>query len=208
MSRTISKWSAVVLTLFLGLATAALADTSKIQGMIKARNGETMTLQIPGSSDVTVVLSENTTEVSQIQGVFQARRKEMAMASLIPGLEVQVEGTYNDQKQLLAKSVKFKGNDLERARAINAGMHETQVQTQKSQEELKDKRQNYKNKIPNCKSTKLRLMRLSRALDNWTTTTSWMRLPSILRTARLTWTLSMSPRCWRWRRRLKASMAT
>ena len=135
MARTKTKWCAVVLTLFSGLASTALADTSKVQGMIKARNGETMTLQDPGSPDATVVLGENT-EVSQIQGVFQARRKEMAMAALIPGLEVQVEGTYNDQNQLVAKSVKFKGNDLERAQAINAGMHETKVQTQKSQEEL------------------------------------------------------------------------
>lgn len=54
-----------------------------------------MTLQIPNSNDVTVVLTD-TTEVSQIQGVFQVRRKEMVMAALIPGL-VQVEVTHNDQ---------------------------------------------------------------------------------------------------------------
>jgi hypothetical protein len=31
------------------------------------------------------------------------------MAALIPGLTVQVEGTYNAQNQLVATSVKFKG---------------------------------------------------------------------------------------------------
>lgn len=129
------KWSVAVLTVYLVLATTASADTSKIKGMIKTRNGDAMTLQIANSSDVTVLLNDST-EVSQIQGVFQARRKEMAMAALIPGLEVQVEGTYNDQNQLLAKSVKFKGNDFERAQSINAGMHETRVQAQKNQEEL------------------------------------------------------------------------
>jgi OmpA-OmpF porin, OOP family len=82
-----------------------------------------------------VVLTENT-EVSQIQGVFQVRRKEMAMAALIPGLEVQVEVTHNEQNQFVAKSVKFKGNDFERAQSINAGMHETQAQAQKNKEEL------------------------------------------------------------------------
>jgi hypothetical protein len=56
----------------------------------------------------------------------------MAMAALIPGLEVQVEGTYDSQKRLTAKSVTFKGNDLERAQAIQAGMHETQVQSQQN----------------------------------------------------------------------------
>ena len=36
----------------------------------------------------------------------------------------------------MAKSVSFKGNDLEDAEKIEAGMHETKVQVQKSQEEL------------------------------------------------------------------------
>jgi OmpA-OmpF porin, OOP family len=129
------RFYALVLTIIWALGTIAVADTSKLQGMIKARNGDTMTLQIPNSNDVTVVLTDNT-EVSQIQGVFQVRRKDMAMAALIPGLEVQVEVIYNEQNQFVAKSVKFKGNDFERAQAINAGMHESQVQGQKNKEEL------------------------------------------------------------------------
>jgi anaerobic C4-dicarboxylate transporter len=36
----------------------------------------------------------------------------------------------------VAKLVKFKGNDLERARSIQAGLHETQAQAQRSTEEL------------------------------------------------------------------------
>jgi outer membrane protein OmpA-like peptidoglycan-associated protein len=60
----------------------------------------------------------------------------MSMAALIPGLPVKVEGTYNDQQQLVAKTVRFKGNDLQQAQAIQAGMHETQVQTHKNQAEL------------------------------------------------------------------------
>ena len=58
------------------------------------------------------------------------------MAALIPGLEVKVEGTYNDQNQLVAKSVSFKGNDLEQAEKIEAGMHEVRVQAQQNQTEL------------------------------------------------------------------------
>ena len=58
------------------------------------------------------------------------------MAALIPGLAVKVEGTYNDKNELVAKSVRFKGNDLQRAQAIEAGMHETKVQAQQNQEEL------------------------------------------------------------------------
>lgn len=60
----------------------------------------------------------------------------MSMAALIPGLAVKVEGTYNGENQLVAKSVSFKGNDLEDAEKIEAGMHETKVQVQQSQAEL------------------------------------------------------------------------
>jgi OmpA-OmpF porin, OOP family len=58
------------------------------------------------------------------------------MAALIPGLSVKVEGTYNDQNELVAKKVRFKGNDLEQAQAIEAGMHETKARVQQNEEEL------------------------------------------------------------------------
>ncbi len=105
------------------------AQSVKVEGLIKARNGDTMILKTSNSPNLTVVLTDNT-EVGQVQGLFQARRKEMSMAALIPGLTVKVEGTYGDQNQLVAKSVSFKGNDLEDAEKIEAGMHETKVQLQ------------------------------------------------------------------------------
>jgi outer membrane protein OmpA-like peptidoglycan-associated protein len=60
----------------------------------------------------------------------------MSMAALIPGLAVKVEGTYNDQSQLVAKSVSFKGNDLQQAQKIDAGLHETRAQAQQNKAEL------------------------------------------------------------------------
>jgi OOP family OmpA-OmpF porin len=60
----------------------------------------------------------------------------MSMAALIPVLQVKVEGTYDNQNQLVAKSISFKGNDLEDAEKIEAGMHKTKVQVQQSQAEL------------------------------------------------------------------------
>src|SRR5580693_4197396 len=99
---------AVSLIVFALLTTVIAAQSVKVQGFIKGRSGDTMILQIADSPDVTVLLTDNT-QVGQVQGVFQARRKEMSMAALIPGLAVKVEGTYNDQKQLVAKSVTFKG---------------------------------------------------------------------------------------------------
>jgi OOP family OmpA-OmpF porin len=117
------------------LSTIALAQSVKVEGLIKARNGDTMILKTKDSPDVTVLLTDST-QVGQVQGVFKARRKEMSMAALIPGLAVKVEGSYNDQSQLVAKSVAFKGNDLEQAEKIEAGMHETRVQAEQNRSEL------------------------------------------------------------------------
>jgi outer membrane protein OmpA-like peptidoglycan-associated protein len=83
-----------------------------------------------------VVVLTDDTQVSQFQGVFKARHKQMSMASLIPGLQVQVEGSYDPQKELIASSVKFKGNDLEDAQTIQAGMQPAKEQIQQSQEKL------------------------------------------------------------------------
>jgi outer membrane protein OmpA-like peptidoglycan-associated protein len=112
-----------------------LAQSVKVEGLIKARNGDTMILKTKDSPNVTVLLTDST-QVGQVQGVFKARRKEMSMAALIPGLAVKVEGSYNDQSQLVAKSVSFKGNDLEQAEKIEAGMHETRAQAQQNKAEL------------------------------------------------------------------------
>lgn len=124
--------SLLVLALF---STVVYAQNVKVQGLIKARSGATMTLQTADSPSLVVVLTDDT-KVGQVQGLLKARRKQMSMAALIPGLAVQVEGMYNAQNELVANSVSFKGNDLEQAQSIQAGMHETQVATQKNQQEL------------------------------------------------------------------------
>jgi OmpA-OmpF porin, OOP family len=117
------------------LSTAVAAQSLKVEGLIKARNGETMIVQTSESPKLVVLLTDHT-EVGQVQGVLKARRKTMSMAALIPGLAVNVEGSYNNENQLVAKSVSFKGNDLERAQSIQAGVHETQQQAQQNKEEL------------------------------------------------------------------------
>ena len=125
----------VLLTGAVLLGTIALAQSTKVEGLIKARNGDSMTLQTADGASAVVLLTDST-QVGEVQGVFKARRKEMSMAALIPGLAVKVEGTYNDQSQLVATSVSFKGNDLQDAKKINAGMHETQAQAQQNKAEL------------------------------------------------------------------------
>jgi len=117
------------------LCTVAQAQTTKAQGLITGRSGDTMTVQTQDSSTVTVLLTDDT-QVAQIQGVFKARRKQMSMAALIPGLQIQLEGTYNPQHQLVASSIKFKGNDLEDAQTIQAGLQPTKEQVAQTQQQV------------------------------------------------------------------------
>jgi OOP family OmpA-OmpF porin len=102
----------------------AMAQDTQVQGVINGRSGATMTLQVLGSPNAVVILTDST-DVAEVQGVFKARSKQMPMTALIPGLPVQVKGTYNAQNQLVADSVKFKGNDLKAAMDAQAGLQPT-----------------------------------------------------------------------------------
>jgi outer membrane protein OmpA-like peptidoglycan-associated protein len=116
--------------------TVASAQSVKVKGNITKRAGNTMTMNTMDGSKVVVVLTDNT-DVQQVQGALKARKKEMSMAALIPGLACEVQGTYNDQNQLVAQWVRFTGDDLEQAQSIQAGVHQTQVQAAANEAELK-----------------------------------------------------------------------
>lgn len=124
---------------FLLLCHTAAAQTVKAEGLITGRSGATMTLQTSDSPKLVVVLT-NTTQVSQLQGALKARRKKMSMAALIPGLQVQVEGANDTQNQLVASSVKFKGDDLKEAQTIQAGLQPAKQQMAQSQQELEQQK--------------------------------------------------------------------
>ncbi len=121
----------VLITCF---SVVAFAQSVKVEGIIKGRSGNDIILQTSDTPKLIVVLNDDT-QVSQAVGAL--RKKDMSMAALIPGLPVQVEGTYNAQNQLVAKSVKFKGDDLKQAQAIQAGVHETAKAAAANEAELK-----------------------------------------------------------------------
>jgi OmpA-OmpF porin, OOP family len=114
--------------------TLAAEQTVKVEGLIKGRSGDLVVLQTKDNLDLVFELTEGT-DVGQVQGILKARNKKMSMAALIPGLAIKVEGYYHDG-QLIARTVRFKGNDLQQAEAIEAGTHETKLQAQQNQEEL------------------------------------------------------------------------
>jgi outer membrane protein OmpA-like peptidoglycan-associated protein len=110
------------------------STSAQVQGVINGRNGSTMTLQTD-SGNVTVVLTDDT-RVEEIQGVLHARKKQMAAAALVPGLAVQVQGSYNAQSQVVADAVKFKGSNLKTADDIQAGVAPVEQQTQEQQQQI------------------------------------------------------------------------
>lgn len=127
---------ALAVALACSAGTASFAqDNMKVEGLIKGRSGATMILQTTENPKLVVQLTD-TTDVAQVQGMLKARSKEMSMAALIPGLPVTVEGFMNLQKELVATKVRFKGNDLQHAQEIQAGLHETKAMAEQNEAEL------------------------------------------------------------------------
>jgi outer membrane protein OmpA-like peptidoglycan-associated protein len=121
--------------LVLVLTSLVVAENVKIEGFIVGRSGDEIIVKFGSGAELAFQLTD-TTEVSQVGGLFNARRKQLAMAVLIPGLKVKVEGVYNEHRQVLATKINFKGDDLEDAQKIQAGTHPHKVQNEQQQEDL------------------------------------------------------------------------
>jgi outer membrane protein OmpA-like peptidoglycan-associated protein len=148
-------------------ATAEQADgqkTEKVEGLILGRSGNEMILKLDASATLVVDLTDST-DVAQVQGMLKARKKDMSMAALIPGLAVKVEGYRNDQNRLVAKTVRFKGNDLQDAEAVQAGMHETKMQVQQNKEELEKQNAALKAQNEELKATQAQAAANKAAID-------------------------------------------
>jgi outer membrane protein OmpA-like peptidoglycan-associated protein len=118
---------------FLLLCGAAAAQSDKVKGVINGRSGATMTVQTEDSENVTVVLTP-ATQVLEPEGVF--RKKHLGMTALVPGLSVEVKGSYNAQNHLVADTVTFHGSDLKFAQNLQAGITPTEQQVQQSQKQI------------------------------------------------------------------------
>ena len=113
---------------FLGtVAFSAAQETTKVKGLIVARDGATMYVKGDLAS-WSLVLGDDT-KVEAIKGSLGLRKEKLGVTDLIPGLPVEVE-TRHDGDQLSATSVKFKADDLKTARQIQAGLHPTSQQLQ------------------------------------------------------------------------------
>jgi OOP family OmpA-OmpF porin len=138
--KSVSSIPVTLAALIISVAGNATMQGQTVQGVINGRSGATMTLQTADTPKLVVLLTP-TTEVDEVQGLLKARKKQMAMTSLIPGLPVQVDGTTNDQGQLVATSVKFKGNDLKAAMDAQAGLQPTVAAQQADQAKIAENQQ-------------------------------------------------------------------
>ena len=118
----------------------AAAQSAEIQGIIDGRSGATMTVKTQDAGNVVVLLSDST-QVDEVEGGLHMRKKQMGLTALVPGLPVQVKGTYNAQNQLAADSVKFKGSDLKTASDIQAGVAPAEAQLQAEQQKMAQQEQ-------------------------------------------------------------------
>ena len=137
-SMTRNKFSKITLLLTVSAAIVLLcgvAGAQNIQGVINGRSGPTMTVQTADGSNVVVLLNDYTS-VQDVSGIFHARRKQMGLTVLVPGLQVQVQGNFNAQNQLVANVIKFNGKNLQTATDIQAGVTPVEQQTQAQQQKL------------------------------------------------------------------------
>jgi OOP family OmpA-OmpF porin len=126
---------AAVLALVVLLSTATLAESTKVEGVIVGRSGSEIIVEYMQGAELAFLLDDGT-KVSQTGGLFKARRTDKSMAALIPGLKVKVEGEYNQDRKLVATSVKFSGGDLEKAQLAEAASRQHRKQTGEHKAEL------------------------------------------------------------------------
>lgn len=117
------------------ICPVAAAQGAEFQGVITERSGATMIVYSQDAGNVVVVLRENT-QVEDVSGMFHARKKQMAVTALLPGLAVQVRGSYDERNQLVADTVKFKGSSLQTATDIQAGVAPVGQQEQAQQQKM------------------------------------------------------------------------
>lgn len=138
MTRSVSRKFAPLLALFALVVlsrTSTLAETTKVEGVIVGRSGSEIIVEYLQGAELAFLLDDNT-KVSQTGGMFKARRTDKSMAALIPGLKVKIEGEYNQDRKLVATSVKFSGGDLEKAQLAEASSRQHRKETEQNKAEL------------------------------------------------------------------------
>ena len=138
MTPSISNKFASLVATFVMVAllwTPTLAESTKVEGIIVGRSGGEIIVEYMQGAELAFLLDDST-KVSQTGGLFKARRTDKSMAALIPGLKVKVEGEYNQDRKLMATSVKFSGGDLQKAQLAESSSRQHRKETEQHKAEL------------------------------------------------------------------------
>jgi outer membrane protein OmpA-like peptidoglycan-associated protein len=130
MRRVSIKTALFAAAAFSLLAVASKApgdDTTKVKGVIIARDGAAM--NVKGEAASWIIVLNDDTKVEAKKGMLGVRKDTLNMTDLIPGLPVEVETSHNGS-ELVAEKVRFKADDLKTARQIEAGLNPTGQQIQ------------------------------------------------------------------------------
>ena len=125
----------------LGLTAGAQknAQNTTVEGLVIGRNGPTMSVRTADTQKLTVLLSDST-KATEKGGFLGLGRKDLGIASLVPGLAVKVEGAYDTDHQLIAKKVVFSRTSMATAKQIDAGLNPVNQEVAEAQDKLKSDR--------------------------------------------------------------------
>lgn len=115
----------LALVALLGLASSATAD-EHVKGTITMRGDNQFTIQTEDGAAILVVLAD-ITEIKLHDDGSKGFAKD-----LIPGLRVDLEGSYETTNRLIATQIKYSRADLKLAHAIKAGLTPTDQQVQQN----------------------------------------------------------------------------
>lgn len=127
---------------FLAVAPGQAQERVRVRGLITEHTGETIVVKTREGTTVNVVVDEDT-RVQRPKGLG-IRRERVSRDALIPGLRVSVDGTRQDATHVRARSVSFRGNDLQTAETIQAGLTPTAQKVATNQENIAANTENLK----------------------------------------------------------------
>ena len=123
MERSRTRQNAIIVSVLiavLGIPVVTFAG-AHVRGVVTGRAADGSLIVRTDAADVAIVLTENT-KVRETSGM---RVIKVDVASLIPGLRVDVEGTSQSTTHFLADRITFTRDDLKIARNIQAGLMPT-----------------------------------------------------------------------------------
>ena len=90
----------------------------KVEGVILVRRGDDLTIRSLGGGIYGVVVTDLTDVKEKKSNPFRGAKK-YSKSSLVPGLQVEVQGTGNNSGSIDAREIRFRNDDLIVAKAMD-----------------------------------------------------------------------------------------